>query len=267
MNYVEPSNERNAIKVVAFALEFIEEIEESLIYELIGLYQKNDRLKDALPRKELHQSVVLQLGGSQQATPKQAGGVTFDCLSPDGTQKWAVSLRTNALIVSCAEYTRWDDIWLQAKEYFSLILPILSEKHFSLVALEYIDEFIIKNGSRASEWKDELFKEDSRYIPSNIYEIQDLWHSHHGFISNEQNDITTLNNVDIDYISEKGFVKTDKIIIRTLHKSKLIQPRLYDDNFLSEVVESILNTNHGENKTIMRDLLSNEMCSEINLGE
>jgi len=266
MNHIEPSNERNAIKVVAFALEFIEEIEESLIHEVITLYQGNNKLKETLPRKELHQSVIIQLGSLQQATSKPVGGVTFDCLSPDGTQKWALSLRTNALIISCAEYTRWEEIWLQAKEYFALILPLLSEKHFSLVALEYIDEFIIKSDPYSNEWKNELFKEDSKYIPSNIYEVQNLWHSHHGFISNEGNgDMSTLNNVNIDHISEQSLV--NKIIIRTQHKSQFLQPRLYEGDFLNEIVENIFNKNHGENKRIMRDLLSDEMCSEINLGE
>lgn len=264
MSHVKPSNEQNAIKVVAFALEFIEEIEEALIHEVITLYQSNNKLKETLPRKELHQSVTIQLGSPQQATPKPVGGITFDYLSPDGTQKWALSLTTNALIISCAEYTRWEKIWLQAKEYFSLILPLLSKKHFSLVALEYIDEFIIESDSPPNEWKKKLFKEDSKYIPANIYETKNLWHSHHGFISNEvDDDVNTIHNINIDHIQEQNL--ENKIIIRTLHKSQFLQPKLYDADFLNKIVEKIFNKSHDENKEIMGDLLSAEMCSEINL--
>ena len=265
MTKVNPCNDQNAIKIIAFAFEFQEEVEESLIQELILLYQNTDDLNKSLPRKELIHSMTVQISEHGQQTQNQKlSGITFDSLMPDGTQELAISIRNTSIVISCGKYTRWDEIWEKSKNYFKLILPLLADKTFTLVGFECIDEFII---SDTSNWKDELFSSSSKYIPSNIYELNDLWHSHHGFLINDNVPVEhkTLNNINVNYISESGVSLINKIQIRTQHQSRLKQPVKYSKDFFEDIADKIMNKNHKFNKELMVDLLSEEMCNRINL--
>lgn len=265
MPNVKPCNEQNAIKVIAFAFEFQEEIEESLIHELILLYQNTDELNKSFPRKELLHSMTVQISEHGQQTQNQKlSGITFDRLMPNGTQELAISIRNNSVVISCGKYTRWNEIWEKAKSYFKIILPVLSDKTLTLVGFECIDEFIITD---ISNWKDELFNSSSKYIPSNISELVDLWHSHHGFLINDNEPVEhkTLNNINVNYISETGASSINKILIRTQHQSRLKLPVKYNADFFENIADKIMNKNHNFNKELMMDLLSDDMCNRIKL--
>ena len=263
MTNVKPSNDNNAIKVIAFVLEFQQEIDESTVDKLRVFYQNNAEIKKDLPREQLLHTMMIQMEGQQQVSNKQVvGGVAFDSLLANGSQEWSLSVRGNVVVVTCGRYTRWDQVWNQAKSYFSAVLPLLSDKTFKFITLEYVDEFFISNHN--SEWKKELFNLESKYLPSNIHDLDGFWHSHHGFHLHEVQPVEqrVLNNIDIDYISDPG---GHKLLIRTQHKSELLEAINYSENFMDETVDKIMNNNHTFNKELMVNLLSTEIQSKIKL--
>lgn len=262
---VNPCNDQNAIKIIAFAFEFQEEVNEDLVQELVFLYQKTDALNKNLPRKELLHSMTIQISEhGQQMQNQKLSGVTFDSLMPDGTQALAMTIRNNSVVFSCGKYTRWHEVWETSKSYFKIILPLFKNKTFTLIGFECIDEFIITD---VSNWKDELFNSSSKYIPSNISELKDLWHSHHGFLITDKEPVEykTLNNINVNYIAESRVPLVNKIQIRTQHQSRLKSPIKYSEDFFENVAYKIMNKNHNFNKELMVDLLSNDMCQRIKL--
>jgi uncharacterized protein (TIGR04255 family) len=263
MKFVQPYNERNAIKNVAFALEFKEEAEESLIQSLIALYQETEHLNTTLPRKQVHSTTLYSEIPSIPTTSKNLGGVTFDRLTPKGIPEWSIFLGGNVLVINCGDYTRWDKVWVQAKKYLNIVLPLLSEKTFSLIALEYIDKFLISDITEG-KWQKELFKNDSKYLPSNIYTLEEPWHSRHGFFLKKDNEIgkIILNNIDVDYLI--GHEEDSLLMMRTQHKTELQTLTKYNNNFLKNV-ELVIRESHDINKGIMKNILSKGACSEIDL--
>lgn len=268
MNYVKPCNDGNAIRVAAFALEFPEGIDESIVAELIKVYHENDDLVEALPRKQINHALTLNLESPSNASVKTIDGVTFDRLTSDGKQEWAIVLARNSIVVSCGKYTRWEDVLANVKRYFDIVLRVLDGRAISIVGLEYVDEFIISN--HTEDWKGEMLNNKSKYLPSNIFELPDLWHSHHGFIVNggSSNVNATLNNFNVDYlIEDQAISATHKVMMRIQHRTELKELEACSDDFFDRIALKIFKNNHTLNKDIMRNVLSKEMCVEIQLGD
>jgi uncharacterized protein (TIGR04255 family) len=265
MSIVTPHNEKNAIKIAAFAFEFSEPINKLVIENAISLYEADKDMSTALPSKKLRQTLTIQIGGSQPPSPhapEDISGVLFSSIKPSGDVKWSVELSSEALIITCGDYTRWDEVWKETLVYFSKFATVLSGQKISLVTLEYQDEFIIDN-TQEGDWKDALFNKKTKYLSKNIFEINDFWHSHNGFFQKgPTTGLRILNLINVDYRQEEGVLKA---IIQTQHKSLL-------DDFLSvaeeeaqEKINTIIEENHAINKSIFLDLLSEEMCDSINL--
>ena len=146
MKYVEPYNNNHAIKGVAFAIEFIEELAEKDFRNAINLY--NTKLESNFKEPIEHEGFTIKIDEQgRQVSNNTLSGISFN--SKDDV--WSVQLRQNALIVTSNVYTRWADMWIQTKAYFEKFCEILSEKKVSLIAMEYIDEYNISNIN--SDWK------------------------------------------------------------------------------------------------------------------
>lgn len=262
MSNVKPGNANNAIKVVAYALDFVHEIDESTIKSAISLYNEDDSLNQDLTRVQPQESISIQINNGVQLQQQTLGGVAFERISDKATVEWSLQLRKQSLSVTCTNYTKWENIWTKAQEYLSKLLPLLSDVEVASTTLEYVDEFIINDIS--SPWKEELFKRDSTYLTGNIFDTKSFWHSHHGYFSECScgNVEKVLNTVNIEYVEEQK--KINKIIIRSQHKS-LIQGIFIKDDFFNTVLNESIESNHKANKNILINLLSDSMLKEIDL--
>ena len=262
MPNMKPCNENNAIKVVAFALDFVHEVDESVIKSAIALYNEDKQLNEDLANLQTQQSIIIEINQGAQVQRQALGGVVFEKLSEKAEVLWALQVRRNGLAVTCTDYTRWDNIWPQAKNYLSKILPMLNGIEVASTTLEYVDEFII---DEHSDWKDELFQRKNKYLANNVFEVKDFWHSHHGYFSESSCESVekVLNTVNIEYVVEEP-KKIYKVAIRTQHKS-LTKEVSIQDAFLDEVFSKSIENNHEANKEILLDLLSHSMLKTIKL--
>jgi len=262
MPIVKPCNEKNAIKIAVFAFEFSEPVNKSIIESAIFLYDSDRDLSKELPSKKLRQTLTIQIGGSQPPSPEDISGVLFSSVKPNGDVHWAVELRNESLMITCGNYTRWDEVWDRVQNYFRKFSEVLNEQKISFVTLEYEDEFIVKDDS-SEAWKDALFNKKTKYLPTNGLELNDFWHSHNGFFQEGTNaKLKILNLINVDYRQEQGI---SKIIIQTQHKSFLTDLLSIDKQDTMTKINEIIEENHTINKNIFLDLLSKEMCNTINL--
>lgn len=263
MQTIVPYCDENAIKVVAYAIDFANEIDDKVIHKAIAFYNDNDSLKQDLPHMNPQKSLKIEVRNGIQLHQEELGGVSFEKVDTSGDPVWSLLFRKNALAITCRKYTRWDEISSQAKSYLLTMLNILDGVQVASTTLEYVDEFIVADTSPS--WQEALFKKESRYITHNIFDVEGFWHSHHGYFSScECNSVEkVLNTINVDYVVEEPKM-IHKIDIRTQHKS-LMNKVVIDADFMESVFEKSIEYNHKVNKEIFMDMLTETMLKRIHL--
>jgi len=274
---VAPIAGRHAIKTVSFGLEWQEPLSEDLLVLLKALHV---RVRDKLPRVIEHQEIGLKIVVSPAApaspAPENASlkprlaGLNFEALQPDGEPAWALAIQRDFLAVSCHVYSRWDLIWPQARDLLAPFIPVLArECGIAVIGLQYVDQFRVIGQDEQFKAED-LFRKDSRYLPTHVFGLDDLWHSHHGFFQTMEEPTAhrQLNNIDVDVIN----AHQERLVqITTAHRALLDQPATDGAALLNDQGDGELHQHldglHRLNKTLLRELLTDSMCGQINLRE
>lgn len=262
-----PCCSENAIKVVAYAVDFREEIDDKLIHEAIAIHNDDSEFSQEFPHKNPQKSLKIEVRNGVQLHQEELSGIIFEKLGTSGEPLWSLILRKDALAVTCQDYSRWNQISTKAQEYMSKMINILQGVKVASVTLEYVDEFIITDPSLP--WKEYLFNPNSKFFTQNVFAVQDFWHSHHGFFSECScaNVDKVLNTVNLDYVEEEmKNIKKNKVVIRTQHKART-DDVIIDEKFMDTIFKSSIEENHLTNKTIFRDILSEGMSKKIKLGD
>lgn len=266
MKLVMPCNNNNAIKIATFALEFGKPIDKNVVKQFITACENDTYISKHFPQHEKHRSMNFDAATGDSS--QWVSGASFNRLTEKAELDWGFAVSPETFIVSCGSYTRWDEVFSEAMYLFKTVLNLFAVNQSAVVvALEYVDEFIIPNDSDTS-WKSELFNINSNYLPRNVYDIDDSWHSHHGFfVDNESQDVDKmLNNIELTYVKGECSKGVNGIVqVLTSHKSRLLNPLELDQALIDSVVSEIIEASHLCNKEIMRDFLSDLMCNEINL--
>lgn len=257
MSNINPSSDKNAIQVVAFAISFASELNKGQLEDLFSVLKEESELKDMNP-KQIN-AITVQITDNEQTSKTELAGMTFNMGAAREAPDWEVTLRKDALIVVCRKYTRWEDIWKQSKNYLLKIISKLQDMAFKDITLEYVDEFSIVNAKLP--WKTELFSNTSKYIAGHFLQLDDFWHTHNGFFTTIYNH-KALNNINIDYFMDNQ-TNTHKVIMRTQHKTMSIDQ--LNITVFNEIIEPIYTECHDFNKTIMKDILSVPMQKRIKL--
>lgn len=267
MTLVQPANEHNAIKIAAFAFALQPESITHDILEHIQNHYNNQQFSDynnLVP----HNSIVVNFTESNQKITSDAlGGLSLLKVDGLGNKIWEIVIDKDAIIATCYRYTRWNEIFEQAKNYIKEILNLIN-KELKIIGLtlEYIDEFTVLDHSNNS-WKEELFLENTKYLPSHIFEISNPWHSHHGFFFNGRDPLNQkiLINLNIEYVITNQSIYN--LVIRSQQRSLLNSAVDFNETAMDTSINTAMVENHEINKNLLRDLLSEAALQSINLGD
>lgn len=254
---VKPCRECNAIQAVAFIFDFARNFS---LGEISSIQKFND--PEDLPRTQEHKSVSVQFNPGQpiQQEMGKVTGVTFDVTNDKGQPIWAVTFQENKAIIRCHEYTRWVEIFDKVCHYVDQFLDVLvTDNKVVGIGLEYFDEFNIINFN--DPWMEELFKRNSTHLPSYLFDLDDVWHLHSGYLTEKK---TRINRFNIDCISLGD--GNYSVRMHTQHHTKLTDSvgdpfSDFKDKYMVDVIENM----HSCNKYILTDVLSEEILSMINL--
>lgn len=260
---VRPSRTENAIKVVAFAFQF----ERSFtLGELSVLESLHEGANDSLPRKQRLEALTIQFNpaspGIQTSAQPNTGGITFDRLTPTGEAEWAFTAKDNTAVVQCTVYSRWEEIWGNARAYVERFLPVLGENNRIISAgLEYLDEFVILD--EKTDWISDLFDRNSKHLTQNMFETDSYWHCHTGFFSPTQDDRGRfLTRINLDYINNN---EAEHVVVSKMqHQLQLVEAIPFPE-FLQNDMNGFIEDMHNLNKSVLFDMLSNEMAAAIKL--
>jgi len=266
MKNVSPHNQKNAIKSVAFVFELDKEVDEKTITSILEWYSTCEDFKSIFTVEQPIQSVNIQIdGNNQQVTSSNISGVNYIKLAEDGRAvEWSFRVDSRAITIACNLYTRWDEVWGLALENLEKIVSQMDGFTLTKIALEYLDEFNILDKS-SNEWVGQLFKEASPFIPKFVRTMNEPWHTHNGFITDEKDRVVsmrTVNAVNITY--QKTNTINDILAVQTQHASSFYNKFELSATTMKNI-DAVMQYSHVENKKLFNNLLSSEMLNEIKL--
>ena len=283
-----PWNENgHAIVQAAFSVDFALPPVPSTIREVLSLHP---RIREEYPRKrEITATPIASFETGREVQPAaagepQLGGFTFDSLKPDGEVERAVSLVANKLSIMRADYESLDRTWKEVRALFEFMLPVLLERSAVIgFHLEYHDRFV-QEGGRGGFQADMVFRRGSRWLAPNVFEAEDLWHSHHGFFEylDRPHKHQLLNVVEAQLIpidsgphdSGSELAADIKLKHRVLHGVARAGGAAEETNSVKAIfgtgedaglLDAYMCGMHDRNKLILVQSINEEMCRRIKL--
>lgn len=269
----EPIHDAHAIEQVAIIVEFNRLLDDSSlkeVYELSGKF--NDDLPGKVEMARQGLSIPLEKQGAVTQHPLISMGIGLRRVAPDGTIIDELRIERSSITFITTSYTRWEKIWGKASLYFEELLPtyLSNDGNLSAIGLNYIDKFVWKGNPDECSPKF-LIREDSKYVCNHIFATKELWHSHTGVFIRVDNHTKRLLNVNIDYIDDIKSEGQKKIVsIATTITDQFNQPSYIPiDNTENQfsIIESHLNEIHVFSKSVLSDLIIENMCKRIALNE
>jgi uncharacterized protein (TIGR04255 family) len=257
----------NAIQNAAFAIEWAAELSPAELQDINAAIESE--LKSEFPNSTPQNVQKFSFVTEGVATPKflpsiEIGGFLYEKRSPlSPIPSRSITLSKQSLVILINEYSRWDAVWEDIKKYLSFILIHQTKQPINNIGLQYSDVFIWKDTPESLKLN-EVFKANSKYLTPNVLCTKDLWHSHHGYLVKSERPIksTRLDNINVNLIDNGG---TLSVQIITSHRTTLETLIWYKGDKDFNVISDIMHTLHDENKKIMSELLSAEVCKKIKL--
>lgn len=283
---IKPLGGKHAISNVLFVFEFAAPLPPPAFEELRDGTELHELLKADLPRVVEQQQMMMmnfppQMAGEHHVFAPPFGapfgapfapsgmisGIAFDRIKPNGEPALSVNIQSNALMIICGEYVRWANLWAEVKNYLEILSEFLGDAQFSGLSLQYTDAFKVSFQRGDKLPLTDLFSETSRFVPSNISQIHDAFHSHHGFFSEPKFDLggKLLTNVNVN-VNELASVFD--VQITTVHKyqlSAMFSP-VESSGALNPKMEAVFQYLHDENKVVVGDLLTNQVKESISFN-
>lgn len=248
----------NAVKVIAFAINYTQQLSNETITTVI------QTLKDTSFFTEKFQDIKDQNMFSMtvnpdgvQAQTQSIGGVV--CNNDD----WSLTVNKDVIIVTCKKYTRWNDISSETYQYLNEIFKLIpSTQGIAQITLEYLDEFEILDNK--SDWKRYLFNKECSYITDNIYETADFWHINLGsFVELKELDQKLLDGIDINYFADEQDELKHKINLRTQHVLSYAANQAYNN----KIIEKNFNTMHIHSKEVFEKIIHSDILKKFKQGD
>ncbi|NSX15960.1 TIGR04255 family protein [Cupriavidus taiwanensis] len=229
-------------------------------------------IRSVFPVVQEHKAVTINIDtNTPNAAPvptfDELGGVHFikpnPALGPAGVSR-TIQINKHNIIVVIADYSRWDTVWGEVSAWLDMLLPfVLDGRPVSAMNLQYNDRFNWRGDPRRLDLS-EVIRRDSKYVAPNIFEANNLWHSHHGFIEDRSAPIQhrLTDNINLNLTLENQQLGLQ---LFTSHRGELANAA-WDFMSASEAVRTLMTDFHNRNKEILKNLFTEAVCNKINLA-
>jgi len=264
MEHIKAYADKNAVKVIAFAINFDQNLANEQIKNIIDMAKKDNFFTDNFP-KVTNQSevsfVVIPEGAPQQNITEN--GAIFQ--SEDSA--WTIIINKKHIVITCKAYSRWNTISKVTYEYLQKVINIFPKEYNVFIAqltLEYLDEFEVL--SLEADWKQELFRQNNnKFLNKNVYEQNDFWHINHGyFITLDKLKNKQLDTISINYFSDENDDLKNKVTIKSQH-TVIVDPiqKIDKKSFITKTFDIV----HIHSKEIFENIISDNVLKEFDRGE
>lgn len=263
MNLFKSYSKENAVKVIAFAINFEEELSSKNISEFIDRLKESETLKSNFNEEQIQNVTSMTMNSDGISSQENSiVGIVFNKIEANKLL-WSLIVDKNRVVVTCRDYSRWNKISFEALNYINIVFNELEESiKITQLTLEYLDEFEILEPTL--NWKKELFKSDCEYITSNIYNVEDFWHISQGyFIKISDVDEKILDTIDINYFADETDNFKNKVNMRMQHKVFYNSSIVYIKDNIKDYFHKI----HLHSKDILFEIIDDKVTDKFNIGE
>ena len=199
----------------------------------------------------------------QNNTSSVLAGYSF-VKGQSGVPRREIVLRDTQFIFTVRDYSRWAAFIADVETLLEKLIPLLEShgKKIVSVSLQYQDKFTWKDFDAPFPTRHAL--RDAGFVPMGIMEKSPQWHSNQGFFVGEANEGLgrRLDNINLSLTIEGAFPILGLLIVHQYG------PRESNwDTFTRANVKEILQTSHAANKDYVSQLLSEDLCKKISLGD
>jgi len=217
-----PAHEAHSIEQVLFVVQFGRPLTDE---ELLKVRQSTSvfKVSKELPATTELQGFTINMGMGAPM-PVQNGFMLYRT-GPDGTVEKELRIERNSVTFRTTHYSRWENIWNEAKKYFEPIIPLFSTNNKATgISLNVFDKFIW-SGAIEKCSAEALLSRESKYLCPYLFENKDLWHSHTGAFIRVDDQTKRLININIDSLDEiQGNNPCRVVVIATVLTDLLNQP-------------------------------------------
>lgn len=275
MSKTTPIRTSNAIDEIAFVILFEKELDDTTFSRLTELEAE---LCSDLPDYKVSNVVQMVFDPEAPRMPvsKQGGVVCSKKVNTEQSRlEWSVRVEANNIIVTCSEYTNWNEVWDKAKGFLLAAVNKfnLEENPVVEIVLQCVDKFIFDEDM--SEYKTgEVFNEESSYLTRKVTANNpDSWHIHQGWFEASEDNARILHNLNLNAH------KQHQLEPHITSISHLVKIRMADGSLISDnaalcggdggvgYLEKVMIAAHTSNKKVLLDLLSDSMLDAIGLTE
>jgi uncharacterized protein (TIGR04255 family) len=277
---IQPVGGDHAIEVMAIGVEWATPLDDAQLQALQAVYTESLELKGSFPQFAPTQAFLIQgahhfdFTGSdpklrpapEDATQPQfvtkAAGFDVRQAESDGRISWVISVRPEFLSCNCSAYDRWKNVKPKAlaalRPFIDAALRLGAQ--INAVGLQYQDAFRLLDGA-SPETSKQLFRRDSRWISSHLFDESSFWHCHQGWFSEGADARRVLNNVTTD-LSEVNGVHFARI--GGQHRIFAVSADGQTQIKMDAIdVEAVLECLHEENKMVINGILSDGALDAI----
>ena len=261
---VKPAAGRHAIEVMALAVEWAQPLTEEVFDDARTLYEASPSLREFLPRLESLKGIKVLVGDDGASVSAGHDGLQLSRHRDDGTATWVLQMQPALLACSCMDYERWDVIKPKALELLFPIIDIAASKSSEIqaVGLQYQDAFRVETLSPLAA-TGRLFRENGPFLSSHTLHMDGPWHIHQGWFSKGLGNRITHNLVNIDLTVEEG-----ECLVRIHGQHRLLSTMQIENSSAPidpQEISAALDSLHNDNKAVILDLLSEDICRQIGL--
>ena len=263
-----PSQKTHAVEEAVFVIKFPSPLSEDQLKKALSLQEE---LKEIFPRivQKINPGLQLKIekGGSPQFSDpgQKLTGVIFERFKTDATPEKIISVEGFHIAFHCFNYSRWKNVWPEARRFLKKLIDEISISPVELLALSVRDCFIF-NGSFEEFDPALVFRKDSLFLVQNVFSIRNLWHSHHGFFELSDNKIVEKDLLVTNISTEADSSSKMKIRIDCFFESRLKPPGLMAEELFSDdknLIDEIFNILHTKNKKILNKIITPETAASI----
>ena len=266
-----PIHAAHAIERVSTGIQFVQPLNET---DFKKIREVASTFIDDLPRQVEIQGMMLSFGPpGGLPDPPLPGGFILQNIERDGSVSSELRIETTSITYRTDTYTRWDDVWSEARKYFDILIPkFLSNSEIVSINLTYVDKFLW-DGEISECQPNLLLREDSEYICPHVYGSSELWHTHTGKFLRVEDNFKRLLNLNIDCLDEKEASGNDKRVVKiltvitdNLNQSGYKPVDIKSDTVVNFIDEHMLKL-HIFSKNTFGNIICDDMCKRIGLFE
>lgn len=215
---------------------------------------------------EPHQQLMVNVSpGSAPNVVSGAGGFTCSTNPAIGeAPRRSINFSPDQVLFAVNEYPGWATVKKDLDSYTREVINTVGGKSRALtsIGLQYTDVFQWK-GDPQTLAIDEIFRRDTPYLTPTVLNAKSYWHCNQGlFTESKLPNTRLLLNVNVQRVQAGGM---DALSIITAHKLVYTSPSWSSAEEKIELVASVFETFHGDNKILLKSLLTDAVCEKIKL--